>query len=179
MIRLLDLQATPRDRIESGDKRLEDIRSLLTVLPRGPGVSDFGFDVETSLSQLFFFDRHFITPNEILKEAKSNGHRLFPKFVLYISELARGSKGDMLGTEIGVVDGGASTEDMINLQKFASAGFKCATCGISKLKLLRCSRCCVVYYCDRECQRVGWKSGGHKKECVESATNAKSAKNTE
>ncbi|XP_040572115.1 histone-lysine N-methyltransferase SMYD3 [Lepeophtheirus salmonis] len=31
-------------------------------------------------------------------------------------------------------------------------------------KILRCSRCCIIYYCGRQCQRLSW-SEIHKKEC--------------
>ena len=29
----------------------------------------------------------------------------------------------------------------------------------------RCSKCRSVYYCDKRCQAVGWKKGGHRKAC--------------
>lgn len=32
----------------------------------------------------------------------------------------------------------------------------CATCGVERPSMDRCSRCAMVYYCGRECQRVGW-----------------------
>lgn len=44
----------------------------------------------------------------------------------------------------------------------------CGGCGKSqsaKKTLLKCSRCKLVYYCDKKCQKAHWKAG-HKKECV-------------
>jgi hypothetical protein len=44
---------------------------------------------------------------------------------------------------------------------------ECAHCGVSKTGLLDCSRCHLVAYCDRDCQRSHWKAvGGHKLFCV-------------
>ena len=36
----------------------------------------------------------------------------------------------------------------------------CFTCGAVKEGMKSCSRCKVVYFCGRECQRKGWKFGG-------------------
>jgi len=53
--------------------------------------------------------------------------------------------------------------------RFGSDQFKesmrgCAHCGDRVKALQRCSRCREVWYCGRECQVAGWKSG-HKKVC--------------
>ena len=41
--------------------------------------------------------------------------------------------------------------------------YKCRGCGKKESKMLRCSRCKSVYYCNTECQRAHWPS--HKKIC--------------
>jgi hypothetical protein len=47
-------------------------------------------------------------------------------------------------------------------------GKKCATCGVLRTPerhLHRCDRCRSVYYCNQECQLVGWKNDMHKAVC--------------
>lgn len=44
----------------------------------------------------------------------------------------------------------------------------CITCSEPKA-IKKCSKCKVVQYCDRECQRVHWFM--HKKECSRSSTS--------
>jgi hypothetical protein len=41
-----------------------------------------------------------------------------------------------------------------------------AVCGEAPAKLLSCSRCRAVRYCGAACQKLHWKSGGLKSECV-------------
>ncbi|KAL7541934.1 hypothetical protein ACHAXR_011369 [Thalassiosira sp. AJA248-18] len=47
------------------------------------------------------------------------------------------------------------------------APYVCAACDtvISDAKPKSCARCKVTYYCNRECQVLHWKSGGHKEAC--------------
>lgn len=52
-------------------------------------------------------------------------------------------------------------------------GYKlCAQCGRQSYageKLMKCSRCNLAFYCNRECQKIHWhmKQHGHKDKCVE------------
>ncbi|KAJ7466181.1 hypothetical protein B0H11DRAFT_2048754 [Mycena galericulata] len=41
-------------------------------------------------------------------------------------------------------------------------------CGhiLEKTDFQRCSRCLSFYYCSRECQRIDWRAGDHRKVCV-------------
>jgi hypothetical protein len=41
---------------------------------------------------------------------------------------------------------------------------ECLSCGKETKKLLKCSKCKIVKYCSRECQKIDWKK--HKKKCV-------------
>ncbi|RDH21795.1 hypothetical protein M752DRAFT_324534 [Aspergillus phoenicis ATCC 13157] len=41
----------------------------------------------------------------------------------------------------------------------------CHGCGEKDKPLLRCAKCGVVVYCDKECQKAGWEEKGHKKTC--------------
>mmetsp|Transcript_4049 Transcript_4049/g.12664 ORF Transcript_4049/g.12664 Transcript_4049/m.12664 type:complete len:344 (-) Transcript_4049:1088-2119(-) len=43
----------------------------------------------------------------------------------------------------------------------------CAQCGRTGVSLMRCTGCKVTYFCDRNCQTLGWKD--HKKACKELA----------
>ena len=47
---------------------------------------------------------------------------------------------------------------------------ECASCAITETyvqtKLKRCSRCKVVSYCSKECQKLHWVKGGHREFCV-------------
>ena len=49
----------------------------------------------------------------------------------------------------------------------ASGGSRCRACGKSAAKLLSCSRCRTVYYCDATCQLGDWKR--HKVACKEAS----------
>lgn len=49
-------------------------------------------------------------------------------------------------------------------------GTKCDHCGNTGASKY-CSACHKVYYCDRTCQRAGWK-GGHKEECGKDSADA-------
>ncbi|PYH71065.1 zinc finger MYND domain-containing protein [Aspergillus vadensis CBS 113365] len=42
---------------------------------------------------------------------------------------------------------------------------KCHGCGKKDKPLLRCAKCGVVTYCDKECQKAGWEEKEHKKMC--------------
>ena len=42
----------------------------------------------------------------------------------------------------------------------------CASCGVKKSTLLKCSRCKSVFYCSKECQKSHWKA--HKQDCNQS-----------
>ncbi|OJJ70007.1 hypothetical protein ASPBRDRAFT_45351 [Aspergillus brasiliensis CBS 101740] len=42
---------------------------------------------------------------------------------------------------------------------------KCHGCGKKDKTLLRCAKCGVVAYCDKDCQKAGWEEKGHKKMC--------------
>eukprot|EP00741_Cyanophora_paradoxa_P022308 tig00021440_g21537.t1 len=55
-----------------------------------------------------------------------------------------------------------------NVDRIDREARRCGACGAATEpeRLLRCSRCLAVLYCDRECQRAHWKV--HKKECKES-----------
>lgn len=46
-------------------------------------------------------------------------------------------------------------------------GFKCDSCGkkSKKSKLSVCSKCKHKFYCSAQCQKMDWKSGGHKRIC--------------
>ncbi len=41
-------------------------------------------------------------------------------------------------------------------------------CNGSNIRMQKCSKCRVVYYCDRQCQRADWPS--HQKECCQNIT---------
>ena len=47
---------------------------------------------------------------------------------------------------------------------------ECASCAITenhvRTKLKRCSRCKMVSYCSKECQRLHWVKGGHREFCI-------------
>jgi hypothetical protein len=40
---------------------------------------------------------------------------------------------------------------------------QCFCCGKQEIKLQKCGKCEIVYYCSRECQKNDWKN--HKKDC--------------
>ena len=44
-------------------------------------------------------------------------------------------------------------------------GMSCFHCGARHAKLLRCGKCQVATYCQRECQIQDWKKGQHKSAC--------------
>jgi hypothetical protein len=48
----------------------------------------------------------------------------------------------------------------------ASGGTECANDGCTKRGLYLCGRCRDVKYCSTVCQKVHWKKGGHKQECI-------------
>ena len=51
---------------------------------------------------------------------------------------------------------------------------RCGHCGKSAALKLRCGRCRAVYFCDRDCQRAGWKR--HKPQCrLQEVAEAKAA----
>jgi hypothetical protein len=54
-------------------------------------------------------------------------------------------------------------------------GSKCANGGCTKPGLHLCARCRDMKYCSAACQKVHWKQGGHKQECIPSAPKASSA----
>jgi hypothetical protein len=41
----------------------------------------------------------------------------------------------------------------------------CDYCGTNWTGNLFCSQCQMVFFCSKECQKVAWKQGGHKREC--------------
>ena len=44
--------------------------------------------------------------------------------------------------------------------------YTCAVCGrLPTENLFACSKCKVLSYCGRECQKLHWKKGGHKQSC--------------
>ena len=47
---------------------------------------------------------------------------------------------------------------------------RCVKAGTAEVPMLRCSRCKVVRYCGRTCQKADWV-GGHKLVCVEQPVN--------
>lgn len=62
--------------------------------------------------------------------------------------------------------------DIKKIQKlerdFMTSHLSCGGCGKKQNAenvLLKCSRCGLVYYCDKNCQKKHWKAG-HKKECI-------------
>ena len=49
----------------------------------------------------------------------------------------------------------------------AEAGWKrCSCCGKKGSVSMRCTGCCMVYYCSQECQRQDWGEG-HRQKCKE------------
>ncbi len=46
----------------------------------------------------------------------------------------------------------------------------CCVCGTLKSKTKRCSKCRVVYYCSKTCQKKDWKT--HKTECMDQSSCA-------
>ncbi|KAK3303898.1 uncharacterized protein B0T15DRAFT_485695 [Chaetomium strumarium] len=42
---------------------------------------------------------------------------------------------------------------------------RCHSCGKTGSSLMKCARCLMFWYCNKDCQRVGWKYDGHKKDC--------------
>ena len=42
----------------------------------------------------------------------------------------------------------------------------CAVCG-SETALSDCTRCKGARYCSKDCQRIDWKTGGHREMCAE------------
>ena len=52
---------------------------------------------------------------------------------------------------------------------------KCANGACTNPGLHLCARCRGVKYCSAACQKVHWKQGGHKQECIPSAAKASSA----
>ena len=50
--------------------------------------------------------------------------------------------------------------------KKSSAGPECANCGVAGVPLKACSRCKLVKYCDKDCQRQHWTKGEHQKFCI-------------
>ena len=50
-----------------------------------------------------------------------------------------------------------------------STGGRCVVCNKFSIKPKKCSRCKVVFYCNRKCQILHWK-GGHRKDCKEAKT---------
>ena len=51
--------------------------------------------------------------------------------------------------------------------------FTCNYCGKNLLKIRKCAACGVVGYCDRDCQKAGWKA--HKPICLQMRKNNKDA----
>mgnify|MGYP006131705903 CR=1 FL=1 len=49
------------------------------------------------------------------------------------------------------------------------SGCKCFTCakkqGEDGVALMVCAQCKIYYFCDKECQKIGWTEMRHKKEC--------------
>ena len=50
--------------------------------------------------------------------------------------------------------------------KKADAGPSCSNCGLTVVHLSACSRCKLVQYCGKDCQKQHWTKGEHKKFCV-------------
>jgi len=54
----------------------------------------------------------------------------------------------------------------------------CNCCGKEYAGKLHCGRCQCVFYCSRECQKIHWKSGGHRSECETIKERCKNAAKT-
>ena len=58
----------------------------------------------------------------------------------------------------------SKSSEVVLISDSANAFQKCAECGATDKKLLRCGRCKNAWYCSLECQRKNWKTG-HKDRC--------------
>jgi len=47
----------------------------------------------------------------------------------------------------------------------ADGAYRCFNCGATHGTMLKCGRCRVACYCQRECQVNDWKVGGHRRAC--------------
>ncbi|KAL7532274.1 hypothetical protein ACHAWF_004068 [Thalassiosira exigua] len=56
------------------------------------------------------------------------------------------------------------TKDQLN-NLIDVGGTQCDCCKRKDLKLEKCTRCNMAYYCSKECQRMQWKVNGHKQFC--------------
>lgn len=67
-----------------------------------------------------------------------------------------------------VADGGGGC---MRVNPVCGSGFSlvCNHCGKNLIKIRKCSACGIVGYCDRECQKAGWKA--HKPICKEMRKN--------
>lgn len=58
-----------------------------------------------------------------------------------------------------------------------SSGRSCASCASVEVRLLQCSRCRSVWYCNKDCQKAHWKT--HKSSCTPIAQGAQDSSNPE
>ncbi|KAF3802773.1 hypothetical protein GCG54_00014007 [Colletotrichum gloeosporioides] len=42
---------------------------------------------------------------------------------------------------------------------------KCHSCGKEDPSVVKCGRCGLYYYCNKDCQTLGWNQKGHKQDC--------------
>jgi hypothetical protein len=71
------------------------------------------------------------------------------------------------------IDDGQGGTVRINPACCATNSWTCNYCGKNLIKLPKCAACGVVGYCDRACQKAGWKE--HKPICLEMRKNNKEA----
>ncbi|KAH7336259.1 hypothetical protein BKA65DRAFT_431731 [Rhexocercosporidium sp. MPI-PUGE-AT-0058] len=57
--------------------------------------------------------------------------------------------------------------EMTNIHDEGTKGISCQACSTEKVKddLLVCTGCRCVWYCNKECQTMGWKEKDHRKNC--------------
>ena len=57
----------------------------------------------------------------------------------------------------------------IHQQRQACCCFHCGSVPPGETRLLKCSKCHVASYCQKQCQMTDWKTGGHKRTCQQYA----------
>lgn len=86
---------------------------------------------------------------------------------------------DTLGESSGA-SAPAADEPQTAVQSPSVPGAKaCLACKRTRVKLLRCSRCQEVYFCNRECQRIAAKQGHRGDGCRPAATSPMTASRVE